>query len=175
MEPTSGAWAQALATATLPPREIVLRLVVALGCGALIGIDREFHDKAMGWRTHMLISLGAASFSILVIEMVRTFDAAQVQMDPTRVIEGIVAGIGFLGAGAIIQGRHKVHGATTGAAIWVVGAIGMAAGLGYYVHAVIITGFTVLVLTIFGFLAKAIGIKEEPDDKDRSGPAKEIE
>lgn len=163
MEDKAGPWQEVLAATVLPPDEIALRLLVAIVCGALLGIDREYHGKSIGWRTHMLISLGAASFSILVFEMVHTMRASQLQMDPTRVIEGIVAGIAFLGAGAIIQERSRVRGATTGADIWVLGAIGMAAGFGYYVHAAIITGFAMLVLTVLGFVSRALGIKDDTD------------
>jgi putative Mg2+ transporter-C (MgtC) family protein len=136
--------------------EILTRLLLACALAALIGLDRELRDKPVGLRTMMLVSLGAAAFSIVVVEMVLTMgDDGRGQglaMDPTRVVEGIVGGIGFLGAGAIIQGGARVRGVTTGAAIWVVGAIGMACGFGFYVHAAIVTGIAMLVLTVLGAL-----------------------
>jgi putative Mg2+ transporter-C (MgtC) family protein len=137
--------------------EILTRLLLACVLAALIGLDRELRSKPVGLRTMMLVSLGAAAFSIVVLEMVQTMDdvgrgQARLAMDPSRVVEGIVGGIGFLGAGAIIQGRDRVLGATTGASIWVVGAIGMACGFGFYVHAAIVTGIAMLVLTVLGAL-----------------------
>jgi putative Mg2+ transporter-C (MgtC) family protein len=100
----------------------------------------------------MLVSLGAASFTIMVLEMVHVFTGDHLRLDPTRIVEGVIGGIGFLGAGAIIKERGELRGATTGAGIWVVGAIGMAAGFGFYLHAAIMTGFAVLVITVLGAL-----------------------
>jgi putative Mg2+ transporter-C (MgtC) family protein len=147
--------------------EILTRLLLACVLAALIGLDRELRSKPVGLRTMMLVSLGAAAFSIVVLEMVQTMDdvgrgQARLAMDPSRVVEGIVGGIGFLGAGAIIQGRDRVLGATTGASIWVVGAIGMACGFGFYVHAAIVTGIAMLVLTVLGALEHwMLGPKDE--------------
>jgi putative Mg2+ transporter-C (MgtC) family protein len=146
--------------------EILTRLILACVLAALIGLDRELRNKPVGLRTMMLVSLGAAAFSIVVVEMVLTMgDGGRgrgLAMDPTRVVEGIVGGIGFLGAGAIIQGRDRVRGVTTGASIWVVGAIGMACGFGFYVHAAIVTGIAMLVLTVLGALEHwMLGPKEE--------------
>jgi putative Mg2+ transporter-C (MgtC) family protein len=147
--------------------EILTRLLLACVLAALIGLDRELRSKPVGLRTMMLVSLGAAAFSIVVLEMVQTMDEvgtgqARLAMDPSRVVEGIVGGIGFLGAGAIIQGRDRVLGVTTGASIWVVGAIGMACGFGFYVHAAIVTGIAMLVLTVLGALEHwMLGPKDE--------------
>jgi putative Mg2+ transporter-C (MgtC) family protein len=147
--------------------EILTRLLLACALAALIGLDRELRSKPVGLRTMMLVSLGAAAFSIVVLEMVQTMDEvgtgqARLAMDPSRVVEGIVGGIGFLGAGAIIQGRDRVLGVTTGASIWVVGAIGMACGFGFYVHAAIVTGIAILVLTVLGALEHwMLGPKDE--------------
>jgi putative Mg2+ transporter-C (MgtC) family protein len=137
--------------------EILTRLLLACVLASLIGLDRELRNKPVGLRTMMLVSLGAAAFSIVVLEMVQTMDEvgrgqSRLAMDPSRVVEGIVGGIGFLGAGAIIQGGDRVRGVTTGASIWVVGAIGMACGFGFYVHAAIVTGIAMLVLTVLGAL-----------------------
>jgi len=117
--------------------EVALRLFVASAIGALIGWDRERADKPAGLRTHMLVALGAASFTLLGFEVgdhlaPKTGDG----FDPTRVLQGVIGGIGFLGAGAIIQNRGHVSGITTAASVWVAGALGSAAGVGAYVLAV---------------------------------------
>jgi putative Mg2+ transporter-C (MgtC) family protein len=147
--------------------EILTRLLLACVLAALIGLDRELRSKPVGLRTMMLVSLGAAAFSVVVVEMVQIMDEvgrdqASLAMDPSRVVEGIVGGIGFLGAGAIIQGRDRVLGVTTGASIWVVGAIGMACGFGFYVHAAVVTGIAILVLTVLGAIERRVfGSKDE--------------
>jgi len=127
--------------------EVALRLMVAIAIGALIGWDRERADKPAGLRTHMLVALGSASFTLLGFEVgdhlaPKTGDG----FDPTRVLQGVIGGIGFLGAGAIIQNRGHVSGITTAASVWVAGALGSAAGVGAYVLAV----FTALLA--FGIL-----------------------
>lgn len=151
----TGVMAGRFATA-LPATEVALRLAVAALCSGVLGLDREFRGKDIGWRTHMLVSVGAAGFSILILEMMRMPLDGNVQMDPTRIVEGIVSGIAFLGAGAIIKDRGSVRGATTGAGVWVVGAIGMAAGFGLFLHAVLLTLFALVIMTLFGWLSERL-------------------
>ena len=141
----------------LGPGEIALRLGAAIALSCLIGLDRELKDKPLGLRTHMLVALGAASFCLIMIELLHTPNPGSNArpIDAGRVLEGIIGGIGFLGAGAIIQGRQRVFGATTGAAIWVVGAIGMACGFGFFVHAIAVTLLALFVLTVLGLLERA--------------------
>ena len=134
--------------------DVSVRLGVAAFAGGLLGLDRELHQKTLGWRTYMLVSLGAASFSVLVVEIVHTFRGDQIQLDPTRIVEGVIGGIGFMGAGAMIQYGGRLHGATTGAGIWMAGAIGMAAGFGYYLHAAIMTAFALFVIAVLGALSR---------------------
>lgn len=114
---------------------IALRLVLAAAFGAMIGIEREWRDRPAGLRTHMLTALAAALFTILTGEIlfsqVTASDAAQA--DPIRVIEAVTSGVAFLAAGAIIQNRDRVRGLTTGAGMWLAGALGVAAGLGQFV------------------------------------------
>jgi putative Mg2+ transporter-C (MgtC) family protein len=140
----------------LGPGQIALRLGAAIALSCLIGLDRELKDKPLGLRTHMLVALGAASFCLIMIELLHlTSPGPNARpIDAGRVLEGIIGGIGFLGAGAIIQGRQRVFGATTGAAIWVVGAIGMACGFGLYLHGILITLLALFVLTVLGFLER---------------------
>ena len=140
----------------LGPGAIVLRLGAAVVLSCLIGLDRELKDKPFGLRTNMLMGLGAASFCVLVTELLH--DPAPGPnarpIDAGRVVAGVIGAIGFLGAGAIIQDRQRVLGATTGAGIWVVGAIGMACGFGLYFQAIAITLLALFVLTVLGFLER---------------------
>jgi len=146
-------------------KEAVLRLAAAILLSALIGIDREVRDKPLGLRTNMMVSLGAASFSLMALQLVNLLGQGppEVQIDPSRVMEAIVGAIGFLGAAAIIQGRFDIYGATTGASIWVVGAIGMACGFGFYALAVTIALIGAIILTVLGVLTARLGSNHHPE------------
>ncbi|MEE2819729.1 MAG: MgtC/SapB family protein [Planctomycetota bacterium] len=141
---------------TITTQELIIRLVLAAILGAIIGLDRRIHSKPAGLRTMSLVSLGAATFTLVGISaMLQLVNAEQeaglnqmVRLDTSRVIAGIVGGIGFLGAGAIIQSRGRVQGMTTASGIWMTAAIGVAVGLGQYVLAFCATllAFVILVL-----------------------------
>jgi putative Mg2+ transporter-C (MgtC) family protein len=135
--------------------EILLRLGLAVVLGAVIGIDREWRKKPAGVRTHMMVSLAAATFTIITLELFeivkRAGDGAST--DPLRLVEAITAGVAFLGAGAIIQSRGQVAGITTGSGIWLAGAVGYAAGAGYYVLGAIAAVFALVILTVLGWIA----------------------
>jgi putative Mg2+ transporter-C (MgtC) family protein len=135
-------------------QEAILRLALAIVLSAAVGIDRELKHKPLGLRTNMLVALGAASFSLMALQLVHELAGgpSTIRIDPIRVMEAIVGAIGFLGAAAIIQGRFELFGATTGASIWVVGGIGMACGFGFYALAVAVTVIGLFVLTVLGFL-----------------------
>ncbi|MGB5865287.1 MAG: MgtC/SapB family protein [Sulfitobacter sp.] len=107
------------------------RLLCALLGGAILGVDREVRHRRVGIRTYMMVSLGAAVFTIVAIEMAVDMTARGLSADPSRVLQGLVGGLGFLGAGAIIQGDKSVGGMVTAASLWVAGAVGLSAGLGY--------------------------------------------
>ncbi len=128
-------WAEALS--------MTLRLLVAAIAGGLLGIDRERAGKAAGLRTHMLVAIASALF-VLIPKQAGMSDA-----DISRVIQGIVSGIGFLGAGAILRGKSEdeVRGLTTAAGIWLTAAIGIAAGLGREATAILGAVLASLVLT----------------------------
>jgi len=127
----------------LPELEMVLRLLLAVGLAALIGLERQHAGKAAGLRTHLLVCIGAALFTIASIY---GFGEGG---DPARVAAGIVAGIGFLGAGAIISTREGILvGLTTAASIWAVAAIGLAAGAGLYILAPVATAVVLIVLRL---------------------------
>lgn len=140
--------------ASLTPLEVVIRLSVAAVCGLLIGLDREIKNKNVGVRTFLLVCLGSAGFTVIVIEILNFYATAyeETSIDPTRIVQGIVTGIGFLGGGAILHSQGHVTGAATGASIWVCGAIGVACGYGFYWPAGIITLYAFGVLVIFGWL-----------------------
>jgi putative Mg2+ transporter-C (MgtC) family protein len=124
-------------------------LALAAVLGGLIGIERELREREAGLRTHLLVSLGSALFTIVGAYGFHEFlssGAPVVRADPTRIAAQIVTGIGFLGAGAIIREGLAVRGLTTAATLWVVAAIGMAAGAGYYTAAVAATVLTVVAL-----------------------------
>ncbi len=140
-----------------------MRLLAAAMLAAILGLDREIKDKPLGLRTNMLVSIGACSFGLIVMDLAELFASRDDlgKIDPARVIEGIVGGIGFLGTGAIIQSRGEVVGATTGATIWVVGAIGLACGFGLYMHAALVAVIAFLVLTVLGMITRGLG-KDDP-------------
>jgi len=127
-----------------PWLEMILRFLLATALGAGVGYQRERAGKAAGLRTHILISSGAALFTIVSI-----FGFAGA-VDPSRVAAGVVAGIGFIGAGAIFRGARDegIAGLTTAASIWATAAIGLAAGAGLYLISVIATAVTVGILMI---------------------------
>ena len=134
----------------LSTAEALLRLLVAAGLGGAIGLERELRDHEAGFRTHLLVSLGACVFTLVSAYAWTdwTFSTAQgIVFDPTRIAAQIVTGIGFLGAGAIIVRGISVRGLTTAATLWAVAAIGMAAGTGYYAVGV---GAALLVLVSLG-------------------------
>ncbi len=162
-----GLWAIEWASgADVTLKEAVVRLLAAILLGAVIGIDREVREKPLGLRTNMLVSLGAASFSLMALHLVDLLGHGppEVRIDPSRVMEAIVGAIGFLGAAAIVQGRFDIYGATTGASIWVVGAIGMACGFGFYALAVMIAVAGALILTVLGLLTARLGSSDHDQE-----------
>jgi putative Mg2+ transporter-C (MgtC) family protein len=122
--------------------ELIIRLLLAAGLGALVGLERELRQKSAGLRTNTLIAVGAAMFTLMSIEMAEGTAAA----DRTRIAAQIVTGIGFLGAGAIMRTGSGISGLTTAATVWVNAAIGVAAGGGEYHLALMATGVTLVVL-----------------------------
>jgi putative Mg2+ transporter-C (MgtC) family protein len=139
---------------TIPFSTVILRLCVALLLGALVGLERESNEHAAGLRTNALVSLGCAMFTIIsAYGFSSLLSVPHIQLDPTRIASYVVAGIGFLGAGAIFrqQEKEKVKGLTTAAAIWVVAAIGMACGAGLLWESVALTVLTLIVLIVLRF------------------------
>jgi putative Mg2+ transporter-C (MgtC) family protein len=144
---------------------IVVRLLLAAFLGGLLGFERESKGKAAGVRTHMLVALGAALF-VLVPQQAGIEPA-----DLSRVIQGVVAGIGFLCAGTILKGdnEHTVKGLTTAAGIWMTAAIGMAAGLGRETTAVLSTVLALGILALVPLTTKWFEKDEDEDDGGSNG------
>ena len=137
--------------------EALLRIVIAAALGGAVGMERELRDHDAGFRTHMVVAIGSALFTIVSAYAFRDFLVGGgniVRADPTRIAAQIVTGIGFLGAGAIIRQGLSVRGLTTAATLWVVAAIGMAAGAGYYGGAVITTAVVLISLWPLRILAQ---------------------
>ncbi len=148
----------------LSPPEITARLLVAVLFGALIGINRDLHGKPAGLRTHALVALGAA---LAVLSAARLASSTAHQADVvSRVAQGVLTGVGFLGAGVILRdpGEGRVHGLTTAAAIWVTALFGVASGAGAYRE--VASGFVLvlLILTLGGPCEKFVRrLFHEPD------------
>jgi putative Mg2+ transporter-C (MgtC) family protein len=118
--------------------DALVRLAVAAGLGAAIGLERELDEKAAGLRTHMLVSLGSALFTMVGAYGFEDFTKnGSISTDPSRIAAQVVTGIGFLGAGVIFRQGFTIRGLTTAASLWVVAAVGMAAGAGFWKGAVI--------------------------------------
>jgi putative Mg2+ transporter-C (MgtC) family protein len=141
----------------------IFPVFLAVGCGTVIGLERQLKHKAAGLRTNILICLGAAVFTVISREM-----ASGSQDSITRIAAQIVTGVGFLGAGAVIQDRGGVHGLTTAATIWLVASIGMACGAKFYGLAIFSTILALVVLVGLGQVDKYIGVGRD------SGQKKEI-
>jgi putative Mg2+ transporter-C (MgtC) family protein len=123
--------------------DVGFRLVIAALLGGAIGFEREIHGHPAGMRTHMLVSLGSAAFTVLGVFF---FSSPGVSTDPSRIAAQIVSGIGFLGAGAILKYGTSVRGLTTAASLWATAAVGMAAGAGAWLVAIVTTVLIVLSL-----------------------------
>jgi len=121
--------------------ELAFRLIVAAVLGAAIGLERERHDHPAGMRTHLLVSVGAAAFTVLSVEAF-----AAPGSDPARIAAQVVTGIGFLGAGAILKESGSIRGLTTAASLWAVAAVGMASGAGAWGVAIATTLIVVVSL-----------------------------
>jgi putative Mg2+ transporter-C (MgtC) family protein len=135
--------------------QVLARLGVAGGLGAAIGAEREIREREAGIRTHLLVAVGAALFTLVSAYGFHDFLAsgdALVRSDPTRIAAQIVTGIGFLGAGAIVRDGLSVRGLTTAGSLWVVAAIGMSSAAGYYWAAVVTTVITIFALWPLRFL-----------------------
>lgn len=155
-----------------PVSVMALRLGLAAALSTALGWERERKEKPAGLRTHMLVALGAAGFVLATLEMAHLGVGAgdHLRIDPVRIFEGVIGGIGFLGAGTIIQSRGSVQGLTTGASVWLAGCVGATSGAGYYALSVMISLLGFLVLTGVHFVEKSVLHTKrhpgKPDDDD---------
>lgn len=161
----------------IAPWEALLRMFIACVVGGVVGLNRELRNKPAGLRTHILISLAAAVFTLITFELHMEFGGDESNTDPIRIIEAVTAGVAFLAAGAIIRGSGDVRGLTTGANMWLAGALGVACGSGYYTIALMGMVFALVVLILLGRLEMSLAgrasgsnakqqAEEERDRKD---------
>jgi putative Mg2+ transporter-C (MgtC) family protein len=138
--------------------DLFIRLFLAAIAGAIVGIEREYHGRPAGMRTHILVSLGAAMISLISIEMTLMTepmtDNVRFQVDPGRIVQGVVTGIGFLGAGAIIKIGATARGLTTAASLWCIAIVGMGFGFGIYRIPALGTLLMLFTLMILGRVEK---------------------
>lgn len=134
--------------------EMVLRLIVALVAGALIGYERSYHGRPAGFRTHALVCTASSLLMLVTVYEAYWVRAAaeSIRLDPTRMAQGIMTGIGFLGAGVIVKEGLSVRGLTTAASIWITAAIGILAGIGFYFPLAVTVVLTLGVLSVFRWI-----------------------
>ncbi|MDX9874253.1 MAG: MgtC/SapB family protein [Spongiibacteraceae bacterium] len=142
---------------------LLLHLGLALAAGAAIGFERSFHGRAAGFRTHALVC--TASSLLMTLSLYQWFwletpDLEQIQTDPTRMAQGIMTGIGFLGAGVIYKEGASVHGLTTAASIWITAAIGILLGCGFWFPAALATAITLGVLSVFRWIEDVLPVQQ---------------
>lgn len=147
----------------LDPLIMAARMLLALVCGAVVGFEREYQSHAAGLRTHILISLSSAVIALVAIEITHlpTFSDSSIRIDPLRLIEAVTSGVAFLAAGMIIFSRGRILGLTTGAGMWLAGAIGLACGLGFWQIAALSTVAAIIVLALMRGLEGNAAPKEE--------------
>ena len=134
---------------------ILVRLLLALVAGGLIGLERSYHGRPAGFRTHTLVCLASTLLMLVAVYEAQWFPAAAletVRIDPTRMAQGIMTGIGFLGAGVIIKEGASVRGLTTAASLWITAAIGILAGVGFYFPTIVATILTLSTLSLFRWI-----------------------
>ncbi len=135
--------------------DIVVRLAASLVVGGLIGLERSYHGRPAGFRTHSLVCLSTSLLMLVTVYETRWFPSiaqGRISLDPTRMAQGIMTGIGFLGAGTIIKDGLSVRGLTTAASIWTTAAIGILIGIGFYFPAVIASILTFGTLSVFRWI-----------------------
>lgn len=157
--------------------EVAFRLVLSTVLAGVLGWDREEKDRPAGLRTYMMVALASCVFTVLTFEIHETINEKSPggNSDPIRIIEAVTAGVAFLAAGTIIQGRGTVHGLTTGAGMWMAGALGVAVGAGHYLLAIFAALLSFVILRFVGMLtpngskpAESIFI-DESEENEGSG------
>ncbi|MDE2599604.1 MAG: MgtC/SapB family protein [Rhodocyclaceae bacterium] len=134
---------------------ILLHLLAAVGAGGIIGIERSYHARPAGFRTHTLVCLASSLLMLVTLYQSQWLPGSAAEAfrtDPTRMAQGIMTGIGFLGAGVIFKEGLSVRGLTTAASIWMTAAIGVLIGIGFYYPAALATALTLIVLSVFRWI-----------------------
>ncbi len=147
------------------------RLMLAMVLGGIIGLERELKNHSAGFRTHILVTVGSCVFMLVSVSMPVIITAMPNgtvnNVDPSRIAAQVVSGIGFLGAGAIIQAKgRRIHGLTTAASLWVVAAIGLAVGAGLYLTSIIATIMLLIILTSFSRLESKLAAMMQRQQQD---------
>ena len=138
---------------------ILEHLLIALAAGGLIGFERSYHGRPAGFRTHTLVCLASSALMLITMYQSHWYPeefSGRVALDPTRMAQGIMTGIGFLGAGVIFKEGLTVRGLTTAASIWITAAIGILAGIGFYFPLLVTTVLTLLTLSLFRWIESAV-------------------
>jgi len=138
---------------------ILEHLLIALGAGGLIGFERSYHGRPAGFRTHALVCVASSALMLVTVYQEHWFPAVfagRVALDPTRMAQGIMTGIGFLGAGVIFKEGLTVRGLTTAASIWITAAIGILAGIGFYFPLIVTTLLTLGTLSVFRWIESKV-------------------
>jgi len=148
----------------LTDTQIILRLVLSVFLGGLIGFERQLHRRTAGLRTHILVCLGSC---LIMLTSLYVFDIYKdkAPLDPARIAAGVITGIGFLGAGTIIREREGVKGLTTAASLWVVAGIGLAIGIGLYKAGVVTAILAFIVLFFLRYVEGKIFCDETKEVK----------
>lgn len=139
--------------------EILIHLLAAMVAGGLIGLERSYNGHSAGFRTHTLVSMASSVLMLIAIYQKDWFSASlieNVRIDPTRMAQGVMTGIGFLGAGVIMKEGLSVRGLTTAASIWITAAIGILTGVGFYSAVLIVTTLTLGTLTVFRWIESKV-------------------
>jgi putative Mg2+ transporter-C (MgtC) family protein len=158
----SGSGEMLLGTISWSEAEVILRLAIALVLGGLVGMEREYHGRAAGFRTHALVSLGCCLVMIVSLRVPELFAApaftadSVVRLDPARIAYGVMAGMGFLGAGAIVRSGMSIRGLTTAASLWCIAAVGLAMGAGMYILGIGATALVLFTLFVLDYLEERI-------------------
>ncbi len=139
--------------------DVIYRLILAVILSGLIGLEREIHGREAGLRTHILVGIGASLIMLTSIYIASQYGVGN-PADPGRVAAGVVTGIGFIGAGAIIRSRASIKGLTTAASLWATAGIGLAIGSGFYLGALITTILILFSLIFLGKIERFIHCKE---------------
>ena len=142
--------------------EIVLRLLLAVLLSGLVGLEREAKGRAAGFRTHILVCLGSTLIMMTGIFMAEHYRGSGMDVDPSRLAAQVVSGIGFLGAGTIIQFRDSVRGLTTAASVWAASGVGLAVGAGFYIGACATTVIVLVVLHVLHDFESRVSAKIKP-------------